>query len=184
MQVKGKLDKRYLLLPVEQARFLLEQMNQTTRLHLQINEQNDQGIQFSDQNKPLSFKVEKQGEDYLLQALNDFDFFFMHYQWGLIQGVFYSLTKHQQTVYQTWKQLIRRLEKPEVVFKKKELPALFKEIIPLLSEIGDVVVASEVEKEVADIPVEFIFFFRKAKGKSKLESISSMAKSSIRPIQT
>lgn len=74
LQVKGKLDKRYLLLPVEQARFLLEQMNQTTRLHLQINEQNDQGIQFSDQNKPLSFKVEKQGEDYLLQALNDFDF--------------------------------------------------------------------------------------------------------------
>ena len=45
LQVKGKLDKRYLLLPVEQARFLLEQMNQTTRLHLQINEQNDQGIQ-------------------------------------------------------------------------------------------------------------------------------------------
>lgn len=146
LQVKGKLDKRYLLLPVEQARFLLEQMNQTTRLHLQINEQNDQGIQFSDQNKPLSFKVEKFGEDYLLQALNDFDFFFMHYQWGVIQGTFYSLTKYQQTVYQTWKQLIRRLEKPEVVFKKKELPALFKEIIPLLSEIGDVVVASEVEK--------------------------------------
>ncbi len=81
------------------------------------------------------------------------------------------------------KQLIRRLEKPEVVFKKKELPALFKEIIPLLSEIGDVVVASEVEKEVADIPVEFIFFFEKPKEKSKLESISSMAKSSIRPIQ-
>ncbi len=51
------------------------------------------------------------------------------------------------------------------MFKKKELPALFKEIIPLLSEIGDVAVASEVEKEVADIPVEFIFFFRKAKGK-------------------
>ena len=49
-------------------------MNQTTRLHLQINGQNDQGIQFSDQNKPLSFKVEKQEEDYLLQALNDFDF--------------------------------------------------------------------------------------------------------------
>lgn len=165
LQVKGKLDKRYLLLPVEQARFLLEQMNQTTRLHLQINEQNDQGIQFSDQNKPLSFKVEKFGEDYLLQALNDFDFFFMHYQWGVIQGTFYSLTKYQQTVYQTWKQLIRRLEKPEVVFKKKELPSLFKEIIPLLSEIGDVAIAPAVEEEVADIPVEFIFFFRKAKGK-------------------
>ncbi|HAX1507852.1 TPA: DEAD/DEAH box helicase family protein [Enterococcus faecium] len=145
LQVKGKLDKRYLLLPVEQARFLLEQMNQTTRLHLQINEQNDQGIQFSDQNKPLSFKVEKFGEDYLLQALNDFDFFFMHYQWGVIQGTFYSLTKYQQTVYQTWKQLIRRLEKPEVVFKKKELPSLFKEIIPLLSEIGDVAIAPAVE---------------------------------------
>ncbi len=140
-------------------------MNQTTRLHLQINEQNDQGIQFSDQNKPLSFKVEKFGEDYLLQALNDFDFFFMHYQWGVIQGTFYSLTKYQQTVYQTWKQLIRRLEKPEVVFKKKELPSLFKEIIPLLSEIGDVAIAPAVEEEVADIPVEFIFFFRKAKGK-------------------
>ena len=78
----------------------------------------------------------------MLQALNDFDFFFMHYQWGVIQGTFYSLTKYQQTVYQTWKQLIRRLEKPEVVFKK-ELPSLFKEIIPLLSEIGDVAIAPQ-----------------------------------------
>lgn len=64
--------------------------------------------------------------------------------------------------------------------QEKELPSLFKEIIPLLSEIGDVAIAPAVEEEVADIPVEFIFFFRKAKGKSKLESISSMVKSSIR----
>ena len=49
--------------------------------------------------------------------------------------------------------------------QEKELPSLFKEIIPLLSEIGDVAIAPAVEEEVADIPVEFIFFFRKAKGK-------------------
>ena len=56
---------------------------------------------------------------------------------GTYPGHFYSLTKQQQAVYLTWKQLIRRFREPEVLFEKKELPSLFKEIIPLLSEVGE-----------------------------------------------
>ena len=165
LQVKGKLDKRYLLLPIEQAKTLLEQMNQTTKLQMKIGEVNYQGVRFSDNEPSLEFEVTKKEEAYQLSALNDFELFFTHYQWGMIQGTFYSLTKRQQAVYLTWKQLMRRFEKPEVLFLKQELSSLFKEIIPLLSEIGQVSIADEVKAEVADVPVEFIFFFRKSKGK-------------------
>ncbi|NJE64110.1 DEAD/DEAH box helicase [Enterococcus durans] len=165
MQVKGKLDKRFLLLPIEQAKSLLSKMNQTTRLQVQINELKFQGIQFSENEKPLIFTVTKQNESYRLVAQNDFDLFLTHYQWGMIQGTFYSLNKRQQAVYLTWKQLMRRFTEPEVLFEKKELSSLFKEIIPLLSEVGEVEVADEVKAEVTDIPVEFVFYFRKSKGK-------------------
>ncbi len=165
MQVKGKLDKRYLLLPIEQAKFLLEQMNQTTRLQLQINELKLQGIQFSESEKPLVFNVNKQEDSYQLVAQNEFDLFLSHYQWGMIHGTFYSLNKYQQAIYLTWKQLMKRFDGPKVLFEKKELSSLFKEIIPLLSKIGEVEVADEVKGEVTDIPVEFVFYFRKSKGK-------------------
>ncbi|WP_165005403.1 MULTISPECIES: DEAD/DEAH box helicase [unclassified Enterococcus] len=165
LQVKGKLDKRYLLLPVEQAQTLLSQMNQTTRLQVHINEQTYQGIQFSEKEKPLLFEITKQADRYLLQATNDFELFLTHYQWGMIHGTFYHMTKHQQAVYLTWKQLMRRFEAPEVSFDKAELSSLFKEIVPLLSEIGEVSIDDEVNAEVSDVPVEFVFFFRKSKGK-------------------
>ena len=86
------------MLPVEQAKYLLEQMNQTTRLQVIIDQQTYQGIEFSDQEKPLHFKVVKEEDAYLLRAENTFDLFFTHYQWGMMQGTFYSLTKQQQTI--------------------------------------------------------------------------------------
>ncbi|OQO70660.1 Snf2 family helicase [Enterococcus villorum] len=165
LQVKGKLDKRYLLLPIEQAKQLLEQMNQTTRLQMKMEEFNYQAIHFSKNEKPLAFEVTKKDDAYQLKTIRDFELFFTHYQWGMIQGTFFSLTKYQQAIYLTWKQLMRRFEEPEILFMKQELSSLFKEILPLLSEIGDVNVSEDVKAEVADVPVEFVFFFRKAKGK-------------------
>ena len=70
--VKGKLDKRYLLLPIDQSKSLLERMNQSTRLKLQINAQTYHGIQFSDDTKPLSFQVKKRETQYQLTAVSDF----------------------------------------------------------------------------------------------------------------
>ena len=162
--VKGKLDKRYLLLPIDQSKSLLERMNQSTRLKLQINDQTYHGIQFSDDTKPLSFQVKKRETQYQLTAVSDFDLFLSHYQWGIRQGTIYHLTKQQQTIYLTWKQLMKRFEEPEVAFHKKELSSLFKEILPLLDQIGTVAIDDEVTAEVADIPVEFVFVFKKMKG--------------------
>lgn len=54
-----KLDKRYLLLPIEQAKTLLEQMNQTTKLQMKIGEVNYQGVRFSDNEPSLEFEVTK-----------------------------------------------------------------------------------------------------------------------------
>ncbi|MPN46744.1 hypothetical protein SDC9_194342 [bioreactor metagenome] len=60
---------------------------------------------------------------------------------------------------------MKRFETPQVRFEKQQLSSLFKELLPLLTQIAEVEVTEEVESEVADIPVEFVFFFRKSKGK-------------------
>lgn len=165
LQVKGKLEKRYLLLPVEQLQPLLEQMNQTTHLQAEIGEQSYQSIQFSHQNKPLHFHVTKEDEHYLLKAETDFDLFFAHYQMGARAGIFYTLDKKQQRIYLTFQQLLKRFEEPQILFQKTELSSLFKEVLPLLAEIGEVEVSEEVKEKITDTPVSFVFFFRKVKGK-------------------
>ena len=95
-----------------------------------------------------------------------FDLFLSHYQWGSDKGTIYHLTKQQQTIYLTWKQLMKRFEEPEVAFHKKELSSLFKEILPLLDQIGTVAIDDEVTAEVADIPVEFVFVLKNERANS------------------
>ncbi|MFV0560707.1 MAG: SNF2 helicase associated domain-containing protein [Enterococcus sp.] len=164
LQSKGKIDKRYLLLPVEQLRSLLEKTGQTTRLHFHYDKQTYAGIRFGEQ-LPLVFRVERQQESVQLTVVKNFDLFLMHYQLGMIDDVFYQLTKRQQTVYTTLEQLLKRFEAPQINYSKDELSMLFKETIPLLEEVGTVEIAEDVTESVTDVPVNTVFFFRKVKGK-------------------
>lgn len=159
--VKGKLDRRTLMLPVELGKSLLEEMNHIRRLRFKIDNYTWTGISFSKEQLPLSFTVIKQEEQYLLVVDGNFEHYFSHYQWGFLKGKIFSLSYQQQSIYMTLQQLMKRFRGNKVAYFASELPGLFKEVLPYLRKIGEVVVAPEILDEISDIPLESTMTFRK-----------------------
>lgn len=71
IQVKGKLDKKYLLLPVEYGKELLEKMN-AAYMQLTIGNAKLRQVTFSE-GKPLHFRVQKEHGQFPLSLTRDFD---------------------------------------------------------------------------------------------------------------
>ncbi|WP_321382812.1 DEAD/DEAH box helicase [uncultured Enterococcus sp.] len=163
LQVNGKLDKRYLLLPVEQARQLLEEMQGTGSLQLNLEERKIRKPVFSATELPLEFSINKDGERYQLVIKNLFHPFLSHYHWGVTGDTIYLLTKEQEEIYSILTQLLKRMEHPEVTYEQAQLSDLFSSVIPLLEKIGKVTVAEEVESALVIAPLRIKLIFRKVK---------------------
>lgn len=164
LQVKGKMDKRYLLLPIQRGKELLERLASTKNLKLIVGEDTYKQIQFTTEELPLKMIVEKVQDEFELHVNQTFDHFFSYYHWGIISGKFYELTPAQQSIYTTLEQLLKRMKEPVVSYQKSELSQLFREVLPVLKKIGQVEVQEAVTNEVSDTPVQPILFFRKVKG--------------------
>ncbi|MGM0123287.1 hypothetical protein IGI37_000653 [Enterococcus sp. AZ194] len=165
LSVKGKMDKRYLLLPVQRGKELLERLAETDELRLIIGEDSYKQIQFTTEDLPLELLVEKTQDEFELQVTQTFDHFFSYYHWGLIAGKFYVLTPEQQAIYTTLEQLLKRMKEPNISYQRNELSQLFREVLPVLKKIGRVEVQEDVTEEVSDTPVQPVMYFRKVKGK-------------------
>ncbi|KAF1296385.1 Snf2 family helicase [Enterococcus sp. JM4C] len=164
LSVKGKLDKRYLLLPVQRGKELLERMAEVNELKLVIGDDTYKQIQFTTDDLPLELVVEKTEDAFELQVTQTFEHFFSYYHWGMIAGKFYVLTSEQQAIYTTLEQLLKRLKEPAVAYQRHELSQLFREVLPVLKKIGRIEVQESVTAEVSDTPVQAVMYFRKVKG--------------------
>ncbi|MEI5995147.1 DEAD/DEAH box helicase [Candidatus Enterococcus mansonii] len=169
VQVKGKIDKRYLVLPIDQGQQLLEKMSKT--LHFQLNDEGKKyrHLKFIKGSMPIIFDFSKQIDGSYKLVINDqITTFLSHYQWGFSQDQVFIFTQEQEAIYTTLLQLLKRIEQPEIIYEKHELSDLFGSVIPLLKKIGVVNVSEEVESEIIYRPLEPIFIFRKIKGMIKL----------------
>ncbi|MGL4696063.1 DEAD/DEAH box helicase [Enterococcus larvae] len=163
LQVNGKLDKRYLLLPVEQAQQLIEKMTDTGSLQLNLEAGKLRKPEFSATDLPLDFSINKAGEQYQLMITNLFQPFLSHYHWGVSGDTIYLLTREQEEIYSILIQLLKRMEQPEVIYEQTQLSDLFSSVIPLLKKLGRVSVADEVEKELVIEPLSIKLIFKKLK---------------------
>lgn len=169
IQVKGKMDKRYLILPIEQGKYLLEKMSLTG--HFQLNDENKKyrHLTFTTEMLPIIFDISKQANGlYKLTIDDQLTTFLAHYQWGFSKNQVFSFTQQQEMIYTTLLQLLKRVEQPEIVYEKHELSDLFGSVIPLLKQIGTVNVNDEVAAEIVHYPLEAVFIFRKIKGKIRV----------------
>src|SRR5699024_1170906 len=105
---KGKLDKKYLLLPVELGRDLLEKMA-VVPTTLQFEEGKLSPVRFAKEGQPLAFSVRKKGEEFLLSVDQLFRQLFSHYRWGIAGESLYAMSAKQLEIYQTLEQLLKRL---------------------------------------------------------------------------
>ncbi|WP_122645622.1 DEAD/DEAH box helicase [Enterococcus mediterraneensis] len=169
IQVKGKLDKKYLLLPVAFAKELILKM-QAAPTTLLIEDKKIQSLTFSEETHPLSFSVVKKEDLFDLTIHKDFQYVLNHYHWGIIDNVIYPLTAEQMEIYETLNQLLKRLEKPVISYKKAELSTLFTQVIPPLKKIGEVAIDSAVTDKISEAPLTIVYTLRKKKGQIALQA--------------
>ena len=164
LQVNGKLEKRYLLLPVEQSQQLLEQMSLTQSLQLTLGENKVRRLQFDTGELPIRFTVKKTPEDQFKLLIDHlFAPYLSHYHWGILEQHIYKLSREQEDIYAMLLQLLKRMEKAEILYEREQLSELFSSVVPLLKKIGRVSVDPEVEERLIVAPLLVKFVFRKVK---------------------
>lgn len=165
---KGKLDKKYLLLPVELGRDLLEKMA-VVPTTLQFEEGKLSPVRFAKEGQPLAFSVRKKGEEFLLSVDQLFRQLFSHYRWGIAGESLYAMSAKQLEIYQTLEQLLKRLPDQVIPYPKSELSVLFKQVLPLLRELGEVTVSEEVYQYISEQPLKMKFVLRRKQGKIQVQ---------------
>jgi SNF2 family DNA or RNA helicase len=166
--VNGKLDKKYLLVPIGWGQKLLEMLGKLGAT-FGYDEKKLSPILFSDAALPLAFSVKKDKEQFVLAVEKDYDQVFNYYHWGIIDEKIHPLSSCQQEIYLTLDQLLKRIEKKEIPYAKKELSVLFKQVLPLLRQIGEVNIATEVYQYISDEDLAISFILRKKKGQIAVE---------------
>lgn len=170
LQVKGKLDKRYLLLPVHRIQELLEAMEKTGNLSIKLGEKTYSEVH-EGQELPLSFTLEKRGEnDFGLTIEDGFTNYYSNYFLGFVENSYYLMTHEQQETYITLKQLMKRLKEPVIAYEQRQLSQLFTDVFPYLRKIGRVIVTDDVAEIMKEEPLRAVVIFRKIKGMIKAEA--------------
>lgn len=165
VQVKGKLDRRYLALPIARSQELVTAMCETGHFQFVNQHQKVRYLTFSQDSLPLEFHVTKVNEaTFRLSIHNHLTAFLAHYHWAMAGDKVYLLTEEQEAVYTTLQQLVKRLEKPEIFYQQQTISDLFSEVLPLLEKIGTVTIAEEVKAVVSQQPLTAVFVFKKRKG--------------------
>ncbi|GCF94035.1 Snf2 family helicase [Enterococcus florum] len=168
LQVKGKLDKRYLLLPVHRLQRLLKRMEETGNLTVKLGEKKYHYL-YEGQELPLTFELSKNEDHFELMIEDAFTTYFSNYFLGFSQNALYAMSHEQQDSYMTLKQLMKRLKEPVIVYQQQQLPRLFTDVFPYLRKIGRVVIAEEVAEIVQEETLKSVVIFRKIKGMIRAE---------------
>ncbi|WP_423253557.1 SNF2 helicase associated domain-containing protein [Melissococcus plutonius] len=167
--VKGKIEKRYLALPIFHGKELIKSIDQTGRLHFKISGTTFQHLLFSDEKLPLSFVITQPKSAIFQLTIEDpTTIFLSYYHWVIIDQTIYSLTDQVEKIYTTLRQLLKRLEEPSIFYDSTQVSELFSRILPILKQIGHVQLDKTVKNQLAFFPLHAVFYFRKHAGMIKV----------------
>lgn len=164
VQVNGQLDKKYVLLPVNESKTFVQQMQKVDFL-FQDGDVRYSTVVFTDEPSPLAFSLKAQEDGYELTQEQMFERLYQAYHWGIFEGKIYELSAEAMEVYLTTMQLMKRIETPHIRYPKKELSLLFRQVLPFLRKIGQVNISEAVYEAVSEEPLEIILYFRRKQGK-------------------
>jgi superfamily II DNA or RNA helicase len=165
LQVKGKLDKRFLLVPVQRVETLLSEMEVAGTLTITVKDKIYHEVDLIPK-APLSFVLDQKNADvYQLTIHNPFIQYLSYYHWGFCEDGICELTLPQEEIYLALVQLMKRLDEPVISFERPQLPTLFQKVLPFLRQIGDVEVMPAVSNVIAEFPLHAVTTFRRRKGK-------------------
>ncbi|NLM67798.1 MAG: DEAD/DEAH box helicase family protein [Enterococcus sp.] len=162
--VNGQLDRKYLLLPIQQSQEILEQLQQVPFV-FQGRAYKTNQLHFVDQVSPMHFTLKPAREAYVLTLEQNFQQVFQTYRWAFFQNEIYQLTPEALEIYLTTEQLLKRLEEPVIYYPKNELSVLFRQVLPLLRKIAQVTIDEQVYQAISEEKLQGVYYLRRKQGK-------------------
>lgn len=164
---KGKAERKYMLLPSNGLKPLLEKIFASGDGLLLVSGRYEK-VAFL-KSKPLTATLEKRQKNYALLLKDPLQHYFANYHLGFAEGNFYEFSLEEESIYQTINQLLAREKREEVILSQEELSQWFSKIFPILEKISTLQVAENLEEELVLAPLQTTFYFRKIKGEIHLE---------------
>lgn len=160
-QVKEKFTQRFVLLPMGQAKGVIENLMENEGCKLHIDKTTIELKDFRAVVPDLEFIV-SETEDGARLAVHHLPVkYFESYGWLVYEEKIIELTPVQQKVYVTLMQLLKRTENPEIFYPEKQLADLFAYVLPTLKQIGTVTIEESVQSEMIHAPLDVNLTFMK-----------------------
>ncbi|MEG2254539.1 MAG: DEAD/DEAH box helicase, partial [Vagococcus sp.] len=154
VQQKGKLNRRYLILNNPDAQFFVEELSKTERLLFNTPSDKKQTIRFKKGKLPIEIRVVPVGtSDYKVMIKDRVEIYLEKYQWAIGNHSIYEMTTEQTERYELLLQLLKRVDKPEILFTKDNVGDLFSYILPNLDTVADVFVSDDLQSEMIRVPL-------------------------------
>ncbi|MGY3766690.1 DEAD/DEAH box helicase [Vagococcus vulneris] len=159
VQQKGKLNKRYLILDKEDAKFFITQLMMEERLSLNMGDEKKDVLYFKTSNLPIDLYISPVGlNDYQLKIVDQVELHLEKYQWVIARHSIYELTSEQSERYQLLRQLLKRIPEPTMVFDKDNVSKLFSYILPNLESIATIHISDTLTSEMIRVPLKTHLF--------------------------
>ena len=159
VQQKGKINRRYLILNAEVVKFFVAELSRSERLLFNTLEDKKQTILFKSGQLPITVRVTPVGTtDYNLVIEDPIELYLEKYQWAVGNHSIYELNQEQAERYELLLQLLKRLEKPEILFTKDNVGDLFSYILPNLDAIATIYVSDDLQSEMIRVPLRTKIF--------------------------
>ena len=159
---KGKVDKKVLVLPALGLKTFLTQLFESGSAVLLLDGRFT-SVAFAE-GLPLTGQVAPAENGFALTINDPLTSFLAFYHYGFNEGTFYHANFAQESLYQTYQQLIKRQDKPEIFYPEKKASELFAQVLPLLNQIGTFTIAASLKSKVLIEPLQTVFHLRKFQG--------------------
>lgn len=160
---KGKVDKKYLILPNHGVQDLLGEIFQSKH-GLLLLDGRFEAITFKE-GLPLSGQIQPAEEGFSLRLTDPLTSYFAYYHFGFADGTFYLANHLQEALYLTYQQLMKRLDDEEIFYPLGEASQLFAQVLPVLNQIGTVTIAASLKDQLLIAPLQTRFHFRRGNEK-------------------
>jgi len=165
MSTQGKIDKRYLLLPITRKIDWLTRFIASGNFSFELDEETFDTVFFIDEKKPLTIFLNEESDKVTLRIDNPVTQIFEYYAWVFVGQEIYALENEEMEIFLTLTQLMKRLKDDKVSFEKSELSTLFGLIIPKLERIASIQIDKKVSESILYAPMQTDIYLKRRLGK-------------------
>lgn len=153
--------KRYLFIPIPQAKPMLELLNHSGKLNLAVKEDTYHSLEFDDNCTLVACQIRKKDKDITVEIKTQVDHILPSYHLVLSQNHLISISERQMQIYQTLLSTSDKSEDSIFNYKLSEMADFFAYVYPLLKQIGIISIADDVKDVMIYSPLKTNIYLEK-----------------------